>query len=532
MHIVSRGCAWSLALFFLLINPPAFAQAPSAAASSAAARSVPSFDAALTIRADQPGAKIDSRIYGNFAEHLGRGIYEGIWVGEGSPIPNTRGMRNDVIAALRKLQLPLLRWPGGCFADEYHWRDGIGPRNQRPHRANTWWGGAETNAFGLHEFMDFAELIGAEPYISINVGSGSPREMAEWLEYMTSDSDSELARLRRKNGRQKPWKVKLIGIGNENWGCGGNMRAEFYADTYKQFATFVKKYSDTAFERIASGPSDEQYAWTGVLMAQAAKFMDGLSLHYYTLPTGNWDAKGSATRFGEPEWHATLMRTLRMGTFLSKHSAIMDKYDPKKRVALVVDEWGTWYDTEPGASPLYQQNTLRDAVVAGINLNLFNQHSDRVRAAASAQAINVLQALILTKGPQMVLTPTYHVYDMYRVHRDATSLPVELHAPRYALGQGSVPTLHASASRDAHGIVHLSVVNLDPNRKSELKLKITGAPARKVSGRTLTAPAMTALNDFGVAPGVTPAPFEAFRIEGDQITLTLPSKSVTVIAVE
>ncbi|HVZ32173.1 MAG TPA: alpha-L-arabinofuranosidase C-terminal domain-containing protein, partial [Polyangiaceae bacterium] len=352
------------------------------------------------MRADHPGSKIDRRIYGSFAEHLGRGIYEGIWVGENSAIPNTRGMRNDVIAALRNLQLPLLRWPGGCFADEYHWRDGIGPRNSRPHRANTWWGGIESNAFGLHEFMDFAELIGTEPYVSINVGSGTPREMAEWLEYMTSDSDSELAQLRRKNGRRKPWNVKLIGVGNESWGCGGNMRPEFYADTYKQFSTFIKKYSGAAFQKIASGPHDDQYAWTEVLMAQAAKFMDGLSLHYYTLPTNDWKAKGSATRFGEAEWHATLLRTLRMGPFLSKHGAIMDKYDPEKRVGLVVDEWGTWYDTEPGASPLYQQNTLRDAVVAAINLNLFNQHSDRVRAAASAQAVNVLQALILTKGPQ------------------------------------------------------------------------------------------------------------------------------------
>jgi alpha-N-arabinofuranosidase len=260
--------------------------------------------------------------------------------------------------------------------------------------------------------------------------------------------------------------------------------------------------------------------------------MDGLSLHYYTLPTNDWKAKGSATHFGEPEWHATLMRTLRMGPFLSKHSAIMDKYDPEKRIALVVDEWGTWYDTEPGASPLYQQNTLRDAVVAAINLNFFNQHSDRVRAAASAQAVNVLQALILTKGPQMVLTPTYHVYDLYRVHRDAVSLPVELDAPRYALGQASVPTLHASASRDAKGVVHLSVVNLDPNRSAELAVKVEGGPARKVSGRTLTAPSMTALNDFGAAPSVVPVPFETFRLEPGRIVLSLPSKSVTVVAIE
>jgi len=533
-----RCQALILALLILALDRRTLARAvspePARRAPAAAVKPSASFEAQLTIRADQPGAKIDRNIYGSFAEHLGRGIYEGIWVGEGSAIPNTRGMRNDVIAALRKLELPLLRWPGGCFADEYHWRDGIGPRKQRPRRANTSWGGIETNAFGLHEFMDFAELIGAQPYVSVNVGSGTPQEMMDWLEYMTSDSDSELAQLRRKNGRQKPWKVKYIGVGNENWGCGGNMRPEYYADTYKQFVAFIKRYSDSKFEKLACGASGDDYAWTEVLMAQAGKHIDGLSLHYYTLPTNDWKAKGSATQFGEAEWHATLMRTLRMSPLLDKHSAIMDRYDAKKRVALVVDEWGTWYDPEPGTkpSPLYQQNTLRDAVVAGINLNLFNQHADRVRMAASAQAINVLQSLILTKDAQLVLTPTYHVFEMYKVHRDATALVVELSAPRYTLGKGSLPTLHASASRDARGAVHLSVVNLEPNRGAELRLKVTGAAAQKITGRTLTAPAMTALNDFGAAPNVKPAPFNGVRMQGDQITLSLPAKSVTVLDIE
>jgi alpha-N-arabinofuranosidase len=548
-----RGQAMVLGFCLLTLQQPALAQATpprsevpagakaaapaktaAPAQAAAPARAAASFAAQLTIRADRPQAKIDRNVYGSFAEHLGRGIYEGIWVGEGSAIPNTRGMRNDVIAALRNLELPLLRWPGGCFADEYHWRDGIGPRKQRPRRANTSWGGIETNAFGLHEFMDFVELVGAEPYVSVNVGSGTPQEMMDWLEYMTSDSDSELAQLRRRNGRQKPWQVKYIGVGNENWGCGGNMRPEFYADTYKQFVAFIKKYSDTSFQKLACGASDDDYAWTEVLMAQAGKFIDGLSLHYYTLPTDNWKAKGSATQFGEAEWHSTLMHTLRMTTFLNKHSAIMDKYDPAKRVSLVVDEWGTWYDPEPGPkpSPLYQQNTLRDAIVAGINLNLFNQHSDRVRMAASAQAINVLQSLMLTKGAQMVLTPTYHVFEMYKVHRDAASLPIELSAPRYTLGQGSVPTLHASASRDARGVVHVSIVNLEPNRSAELNLKVAGAPGRKVSGRTLTAPSITALNDFGATPNVKPVPFEAIQVAGESVTLRLPSKSVTVVAIE
>jgi alpha-N-arabinofuranosidase len=542
MFPFARCLAWLLALSVQMLGVSAQAQPTPAAATArrvtaapAGAQAAASFSARLTVRADEPRARIDPNVYGSFAEHLGRGIYEGIWVGKGSPIPNTRGIRNDVIAALRQLKLPVLRWPGGCFADEYHWRDGIGPAAQRPKRVNTSWGGIETNAFGLHEFMDLVDLIGAEPYISVNVGSGTPQEMMDWLEYMTSDSDSELAQLRRKNGRQKPWKVKYIGVGNEAWGCGGNMRPEFYADTYKQFVAFIKKYSDAEFQKIACGPSDQDYAWTDVLMARAAKHIDGLSLHYYTLPSGNWKGnKGSATQFGEAEWHATLMRTLRMSTFLDKHSAIMDKYDPEKKVALVVDEWGTWYDPEPGSkpSPLYQQNTLRDAVVAGINLNLFNQHADRVRMAASAQAINVLQALILTRQGELVLTPTYHVFEMYKVHQNATSLPVEIAAPRYARGQGTLPSLHASASRDDGGVMHVSVVNLDPNRAVDVSLTVSGGSAKKVSGRTLTAPSITALNDFATPPAVKPVPISGVELRGDRVSLSLPSKSVTVLQIE
>jgi alpha-N-arabinofuranosidase len=489
-----------------------------------------SFEATLQVHGDRPGPTIHRHIYGSFAEHLGRGIYEGIWVGEGSPIPNTRGLRDDVIAALRGV-LPVLRWPGGCFADEYHWRDGIGPRGQRPRRANTSWGGVETNAFGLHEFMDFAELIGAEPYVNVNVGSGTPREMMDWLEYMTSPTDSDLAELRRQNGRRDPWKVKLIGIGNETWGCGGNMRPEYYADEYRRFAAFVKKYGEEQPVKIAVGPTDEDYAWTEVLMRQAAKHMDGLALHYYTLPTGDWSAKGSATVFGEDEWRATLARTLRMGTFLTKHSAIMDTHDPERRVALMVDEWGTWYESEPGTSSLYQQSTLRDGLVAALNFNLFNQHAERVRLAASAQAINVLQALILTDQAKMVLTPTYHAFEMYRVHHDARLIPLEIEAPSYGAGSEALPSLHASASRDARGVLHISIVNLDPQRSAQLNLRLKGQAVHAVSGRVLTASAVNALNDFGSAP-VRPVALTDAQLTPRGVSATLPSKSVTVLALE
>lgn len=485
----------------------------------------------MIIHADRPGAVINRNIYGHFAEHLGRLIYEGLWVGEGSAVPNTRGLRNDVVAALKELRVPLLRWPGGCFADEYHWRDGIGPRDQRPRRPNASWGGVDTNAFGTHEFMDLCEMLGAEPYVNGNVGSGTPQEMMEWIEYMTSDSDSDLANLRRRNGREKPWKVPYFAVGNETWGCGGNMRPEFYADLFRQYATFIKNHSGNRVQKLASGGYDENFNWTEVLMREAAKQMDGLSLHYYTLPTGNWEKKGSATQFGEAEWHATLARTLRIDEYIRKHSAIMDKYDPQKRVGLLVDEWGTWYDTEPGRDmgALYQQNTLRDAVVAGINLNIFNNHSDRVRMANIAQMVNVLQAMILTDKERMVLTPTYHVFRMYKVHQGATLLPVDLTAGQYVVGQAAVPSLNASASRDAEGRLHLSIVNLDPNVAAEVSTTIAGQTVKTVSGEVLTAPAVNAMNTFDSPNVVRPAQFSGYKLQGSRLTLSIPAKSVVVL---
>lgn len=490
-----------------------------------------SYKATVAVRLDQPQAVINRNIYGHFAEHLGRLVYEGLWVGEDSQIPNTRGLRNDVIAALKELRVPNLRWPGGCFADEYHWRDGIGPRDKRPRRPNASWGGVDSNAFGTHEFLDLCEILGAEPYINGNVGSGSPQEMMEWIEYMTSDTDSDLANLRRKNGRDKPWKIPYFGVGNETWGCGGNMRPEYYADVYRQYATFIKNHSGNRIQKLAAGGYDENYNWTEVLMSQAAKHMDGLSLHYYTLPTGNWSKKGSATQFNESEWHATLARTLRMDEYIRKHSAIMDKHDPQKRVGLMMDEWGTWYDPEPGRDmgALYQQNTLRDALVAGINLNIFHKHADRVRMANIAQMVNVLQAVVLTDKEKMVLTPTYHVFRMYRVHQGATMIPVELSAPEYKLGDASIPSLHASASRDSAGRLHLSLINLDPNRSSEITLTISGGALKTVTGEILTANEMNAMNTFAAPNTIKPGGFSGYKLSGSELTLNIPSKSVVVL---
>jgi alpha-N-arabinofuranosidase len=491
--------------------------------------------ATATLRADKSGPVINRNIYGHFSEHLGRCIYEGIWVGPDSPIPNTKGYRNDVLAALRQLNVPVLRWPGGCFADEYHWKDGIGPRETRPAMINTHWGGVvENNHFGTHEFLDFCELLGIKPFVCVNVGSGSVQETMEWVEYMTSDASSPMANLRRKNGRDQPWKVRYIAVGNENWGCGGNMTAQFYADNYRRYNTFIKNYGANRVQRIACGPSDTNYEWTETLMKSAARQMNALALHYYTRTTMGWPPRGSATAFGEDLWFAVLKNTLLMDELVTKHAAIMDKYDPSKRVGLAVDEWGTWYEATPGSPRgfLEQQNTLRDALVAALNLHIFQKHADRVTMANIAQFINVLQAMILTDKAKMIVTPTYHVFEMFKVHQGATSLPVELTTPDYAFGEAKIPAVSASASRDAAGKIHLSLANCDPNRPATVACKLAGIAAKGVTGRVLTAAAMNAHNTFAAPDTVKPAAFTGATLAADTLTVTLPAKSVVVLALE
>ncbi|HWI87088.1 MAG TPA: alpha-L-arabinofuranosidase C-terminal domain-containing protein [Sphingomonas sp.] len=503
-----------------------------ALASLGIAQAAPSPTADVVIRADQPGPEVSRNIFGQFAEHLGHGIYGGIWVGPKSPIPNVGGYRKDVVDALKELSVPFVRWPGGCFADEYHWRDGVGPAGKRPVKVNTWWGGVtEDNSFGTHEYMGFLDLIGAEAYISGNVGNAPPREMAEWVEYMTSATGSSLAQERARNGHAAPFNLRFFGLGNELWGCGGNMRPEYAADETRRYATFLKAAGKTRLTKIASGPSDEDYNWTEVMMREAGKQIDGLTLHYYTIAGPDWAHKGSATSFGEAEWAATLTKTLRMDEFLTKHSAIMDKYDPAKRVWLVVDEWGTWYDPAPGDNPgfLIQQNTLRDALVAAININLFVKHADRVKMAAVAQMVNVLQAMILTDGRKMVKTPTYYVFQLYKPFQDATQLPIEVKSPWYNKDQWVMPAVSASAVRDKAGRIHIALANLDPNQPAIVSARLAGVTAGGVTGRILTAPAINSLNSFDQPNVVVPQPFTGATIGPDGLSVTLPPKSVVVL---
>jgi alpha-N-arabinofuranosidase len=490
--------------------------------------------AKLVINADSRKGTIDRNIYGHFSEHLGRCIYEGIWVGKDSPIPNTDGMRNDVIEALKKLHIPVLRWPGGCFADEYHWKDGVGPYEQRKRMINTHWGGVvENNHFGTHEFMRLCELIGAEPYICGNVGSGTVAEMSEWVEYITFDGESPMANWRKENGREKPWKLTFFGVGNENWGCGGNMRPEYYADLYRQYSCYVRNYGDNRIFKIACGPNSSDYNWTEVLMRQAARFMDGLSLHYYTVPTGNWKDKGSATEFDEKLWFDTFKKTLFMEELIQRHDTIMTQYDPEKRVALIVDEWGTWYNVEPGTNPgfLYQQNTLRDALVAGINLNIFHKHCDRVRMANIAQLVNVLQAVILTEGAKMLLTPTYHVFDMYKVHQGASLVATDVVSPAYEMDGQKIDQLSVSASVNEDNRLHISLCNLHHADPVEVVCDIRGRKAADVSGTVLTAGTIQAHNTFDEPEAVKPCKFGDYRFENGQLIVKLPAKSVVVLAI-
>jgi alpha-N-arabinofuranosidase len=497
----------------------------------AASAQVAPTEATITVHADQPGAHINREVFTQFAEHLGHGIYEGIWVGPGSNIPNTKGYRTDVIDALRAIKVPVVRWPGGCFADEYHWRDGIGARGKRPVKVNTHWGGVtEPNSFGTHEYMDFVDLVGAKPYVSGNVGDAPPREMAEWIEYMTSPTGSSLAKERAANGHPAPWALPYFGIGNELWGCGGNMRPEFAADETRRYATFVKAPANTRIMKFASGANVDDYNWTDTMMRIAGDRIDGLTLHYYTFP-GSWEHKGSATDFDEAGWASTLKNTLKMEDLVTRHAAIMDKYDPGKRVWLVVDEWGTWYDPTPGTNPgfLRQQNTLRDALVAAINLNIFAHHADRVKMTAIAQMVNVLQAMILTDGKRMVKTPTYHVFDMYLPWQDATSIPIDIKSPWYNKDEWTMPSVSASAVRDVAGQVHVGLANLDPNKPVTVSARLDGVTATSVGGRVLTAGAMNALNDFDHPNALVPQPFTGASLAGGTLSVTLPPKSVVVL---
>ena len=504
----------------------------------------------MIVNAASKKGEISRMIYGHFAEHLGRCIYDGFYVGEDSFIPNVRGIRKDVVEALREINIPCLRWPGGCFADDYHWMDGIGPKEGRKKMVNTHWGGViENNHFGTHEFFDLCELLGAEPYICGNVGSGTVREMSEWVEYMTFDGESPMADLRRKNGREKPWSLKYFGIGNENWGCGGKMRAEYYADEVLRYHTYARDYGSNRLYRIAAGPRGSNYHWTEVMMRDASMHLDAIALHYYTrlndpvipvsIPDGNERylrdesrSRTSATQFDEDGWFGIMKAASFMEELIQNHSRIMDRYDPEKRVALIVDEWGTWFDCEPGTNPgfLYQQNTLRDAVSAAVTLNIFNNHCDRVKMANIAQTINVLQAMLLTEGSLLVKTPTYHVFDLFKVHQDAELLDYAVLSEDYCYEGKRLKQISASVSKAKDGSVNMTLANIDPHREGTVKCHIEDFGSFRLDGGfILTSEHMQDKNTFDNPDLVKPARFSGCSVDGGLLTVTLPPKSVVLL---
>ena len=485
----------------------------------------------IIVQTKEPGVLISKHIYGHFAEHLGRCIYGGFYVGEDNEnIPHDKGIRNDVVEALKTLKVPNLRWPGGCFADTYHWKDGVGAKDDRPKIVNVWWGGVtEDNSFGTHDFLDMCERIGAEPYLAANVGSGSVQDVMDWVQYVNFDGVSPMSDWRKKNGRDRAWGVTYWGVGNETWGCGGNMTPEYYANIYRQYATFMTGTNRKIF-RIASGANGSDYHWTEVLMRDIPhRMLEGVALHHYSVI--DWSEKGPARGFSEEQYFKTIQAAYRMEELVTRHSTIMDKYDPAKKVALVVDEWGGWYDVEPGTNPgfLFQQNTMRDAMIAGITLNIFNNHADRVRMANLAQTINVLQSVILTEGERMILTPTYHVMEMYNVHQDARLLPLTVRSSDYVRGGDKLPAISSSASVDSTGAIHISLVNIDSQKLQEVSVEFFGSGYRNVNGRIVTSRTLQDHNSFEDPERIKPVPFKDVRLKDNVLEVKLPPFSVVVL---
>ncbi|SKC59029.1 alpha-N-arabinofuranosidase [Krasilnikoviella flava] len=489
---------------------------------------------------DVPGPTISRHLYGHFAEHLGRCVYEGFWVGEDSDIPNVGGIRTDVVEALRELAIPNLRWPGGCFADTYHWRDGVGPAADRPRIVNTHWGDVvEDNSFGTHEFMALCDLLGTAPYISGNVGSGTVQETADWVEYLTRGDDSPMARLRREHGRDEPWGVSFFGIGNEPWGCGGNLRADQFASLARQHATYARDHGGNRLVRVAAGASDDDYAWTETLMQQVAKLGDAdprdlwqmVSFHFYTF-AGTWGDKGAATEFTRDEYWATMRKALDVRRIIAGHSAVMDAYDPEAKLGLALDEWGTWWNVERDTNPgfLYQQNAMRDALVATVHFDAFHDHARRLRLANIAQTVNVLQSMLLTDGAKMIKTPTFHAFAMSAGHHDAASLPVRERTARatHDVDGTAVGTVSASASTK-DGAVLVSLTNLDPDAPASVRIDLRGRVASDPVATVLAADDPAAHNTFDAPDAVTPCPLDGVTVTDGVLTAQLPPAAFATV---
>ena len=490
--------------------------------------------ASITLLAREPSSSISPFLHGHFIEHLGELVYPGLWVGDDSPVPNQRGLRGAVVDALRELAPPLLRWPGGCFADAYNWRDGIGPRANRPRRVTSRWGQdeIETNAFGTHEFMDLCREIGAEPWLAANVGSGSPREMANWVEYCNFPGGTTLSDERAQNGDAKPFEAKFWGIGNENWDCGGKFSAPDYAREYRRFESNFPRYQNQNPFLIGCGPdgnnAGEAARWTREFLAElgAARRprLDGWDAHFYTWNTGQ--NFGSATDFSLDEYYGLLQESLKIGALIDQQRAILDASPIGRDAQLVVGEWGIWHAPESDDAPLLaQSNTLRDAISAAMTLDLFHEKSGKLAVATLAQTVNVLQCLLQTRGEQTVKTPTYHAFSLYKNHRGGQLLPSQWESGE----AGGLPRLSGSASIK-NGVVTLSVVNTGARSPVEATIALPSVSIESATAHQLSAPALSARNTFDDPETLTPQNVEIIP-QGDSLLMTFPPASITAISI-
>ena len=480
---------------------------------------------------DKTLSHISPEIYGHFSEHLGRCIYNGIYVGKDSDISNINGIRKDAVNALKEIGIPVLRWPGGCFADEYHWHDGVGSE-RKPILNSNWGRVSEDNSFGTHEFFELCELLGCKAYIAGNMGSGSVKELSEWIQYITAPADTPLGSERKVNGHEDPWTLEYLGIGNENWGGGGNMRPEAYADLYRQYQTFAKNYNNYDMVKVACGPNSDDYHWTEGIMQSLKPWHTGaISLHYYTIPTGEWSHKGDAVDFSEYEYYSTIAASLYMDELINRHGTIMDKYDDERKIKLIIDEWGCWYDVEKGTEPgfLYQQNTMRDAIVAAINLNIFNNHSDRVIMANLAQTMNVLQAVLLSDGESLVKTPTWQVFRLFLPHHGAELVRTSCAVPFITNDDIEIPQISCSMSKK-NDELFLTLSNISLDEPCSMLIDSEKSGISFASAQIITAD-VHSFNDFGKEENVCIHDYSGFNITDGKLTLELPPCSVVSVKI-
>jgi alpha-N-arabinofuranosidase len=480
----------------------------------------------ILIRSDVETGLVRPAFHGQFAEHLGSCVYGGLWVGKNSSIPNINGYRQQAVEYLRELGVPVLRWPGGCFADDYHWRDGIGPAEKRPKRVNIHWGGyVEDNSFGTHEFMGLCKLIGAEPYLAGNVGSGSPHELGDWIEYCNYPSGSTLSDERAANGSPQAFGVRLWGVGNESWGCGGLMTPEEYSNEFRRFSVYIREFGGVKPFRVACGPNRNDVRWSrGVMDGFRRAVPEGFSMHYYE------NGKDQATNFTPQNMDEQLSEFSKLEQAIIQQRALLDSYPGGSNVGLIVDEWGVWdripEEDEAKYGRLWQQSTMRSALGAALGLNIFNRQADKLYMCNIAQVMNVLQSVLLTDGPKgrhCIRTSTYYAFDLFKPHRSKTAVKVET--------SGSSPRdLSVSASKGPGQLV-VTFVNPRPDRDIQAACSLQGTRAAGGSARILQDPDWNAANTFDNPNRLVPKTHPA-TVEGTSLKVDLPRLSVVTVELQ